>query len=64
MIYLDEEGYYRPANQARMLAFISEDRNPNPYMVLGIMEEDFSRFLRGWAAWLGELGVNDIALGA
>lgn len=67
VIYLDGEGLYRPDTEARMLAFIAEewgDEKPFPYTVLGVMEADFSAFLRKWATWLGEQGINQPALAA
>jgi hypothetical protein len=63
VVYLDEEGRYQPERDARMLAFIAEHRGGS-YTVLGIMEDDFSAFLRCWARWLGTLGLNELALAA
>ena len=67
VIYLDEEGRYEPEREARMLAFIAEireNRNVVGYSALGVMENDFSAFLRRWARWLQELGLDRLALGA
>lgn len=67
VIYLDSEGFYRPDAEARMLAFIAEEwrgKKPPPYTVLGVMEADFSAFLRRWARWLGEQGISQSILAA
>jgi len=67
VIYLNGKGLYQPGQEARMLAFITEewrDEKPIPYTVLGVIEADFSSFLRRWARWLGEQGINQSALAA
>jgi hypothetical protein len=63
VVYLNEHGRYEPAEQARMLAFVSKYQGAN-YRVIVVSEDEFGRFLRRWARWLKDAGFGKLSAAA
>ena len=56
--YLDDDGNYAPARVAGMLAFAACNRAGTRAYIRAIRQDEFIRFLKGWAAWLQEIGCG------
>lgn len=56
--YLDDDGNYAPARVAGNLVFASSNRASTRAYIRAIRQDEFIRFLKGWAAWLQEIGCG------
>ncbi|MBO9708076.1 MAG: hypothetical protein J7521_07680 [Caulobacter sp.] len=58
--YLDQTGY-QAGGEAQMFGFVAkQDYGALPIHVLRVDKDAFRRFLRAWAQWLRQAGVQDL----